>query len=307
MDYKKIIRSRATRVAIMRAAGFVPDKLMLQIQYRIKTKRKLDLDNPQRFTEKLQWYKLYYRDPLMAQCVDKYEVRKYVKSCGLSENLIPILGVYSKPEDVIWNELPQQFVAKDTLGGGGNDVILCADKTALNRDELYKNFKRWASQPIKGKHPGREWVYDGIPHRILIEKYIPSDATAGGLIDYKFFCFNGKVGCLYVIADRKLGKGAGLGIFTPEFEKLNCNRVDEQPLERTVDKPGNYNQLLDIAETLARPFPEARIDLYDQNGKIMFGEITFFDGSGYMVFEPDEFDLMMGEKFLLPHKNRGEK
>lgn len=299
MDYKKIIKSRALRVRIMQILSFVPDSWMLRLQYRIKTGHQLDLKNPRRYTEKLQWYKLYYRDPLMAQCVDKYAVRTYVEQCGLHDILNPIYGVYDVPEQVRWEELPDRFVAKDTLGGGGNDVIICRDKSKLNRERFYAELSRWVT-PVHGKHPGREWVYDNAKHRILIEKLIDSDPKEGGLIDYKFFCFNGKPEYLYVIADRKLGQDAEMGIFSREFCKLPVQRVGERKLERSVSKPINYEEMILCAEKLSGSFPHARVDLYNQDGKIIFGEITFFNASGYMMFDPDEFDLSMGDKFILP-------
>ncbi|WP_418667975.1 ATP-grasp fold amidoligase family protein [Allofournierella sp.] len=299
MDYKKIVKSRQARVKIMRALSFIPDKTMLKLQYRIKMGRKLNLDNPQRYTEKLQWYKLNYRDPLMAQCVDKYEVRKYVTEKGYASILNELYGVYDDPKEIDFDELPNQFVLKDTLGGGGNSVIICRDKSSLNILETVEKMAQWIKSTA-GKHPGREWVYDQGKNRIIVEKYIPSDPATGGLIDYKFFCFNGKAAYVYGIADRKMGQKAGFGIYTPEFELLPYTRLDEKPLERTIEKPANYAKLLTCAETLAAPFPHARIDLYDQDGQILFGEITFFDGSGYMKFGPDEFDFLMGKAFKLP-------
>ena len=161
---------------------------------------------------------------------------------------------------------------------------------------------KWVG-PVVGKHPGREWVYDGRRGRIVVEKYIPSEPDTGGLIDYKFFCFNGKCAYAYVIADRKVGQKAGFGITTPDYKFLPYVRADEKPLERIVPKPAEWEQMLTTAEAIARPFPHARIDLYDVDGKIIFGEVTFFDGSGYMTFEPDEFDYMLGEPFQLPERN----
>lgn len=303
MDYKKIIKSREVRIQIMRLLSFVPDKQMLRVQYRIKTGRKLNLKNPQRYTEKLQWYKLYYRDPLMAQCVDKYEVRNYVKQAGQGDILNEIYGVFDSPAQIDWAALPTQFVAKDTLGGGGNGVLICTDKTTFDKKLFFQRAAEWV-KPAKGKNPGREWVYDNRPHRILIERYIPSNAQLGGLIDYKFFCFQGKAKYLYVIADREVGKGAELGIFMPKFEQLPYERADERPLKRAIAKPENFLKMMHCAEKLAAPFPHARIDLYDQNEKIIFGEITFFDGSGYMTFRPDEFDFIMGKNFVLPEKRK---
>ena len=302
MDYKKIVKSRATREAILRALSFIPDKQMLQLQWRIKMGYKLNLKNPQRFTEKLQWYKLYYRDPLMKQCVDKHDVREYVEQCGLGSILNEEIGVYDSPDQIDFEALPNAFVLKDTLGGGGNAVILVRDKQKVDWQQLCRQMQQWVDTPYNTKHPGREWVYEGRKHRITVEKFMDSSVEEGGLIDWKFFCFSGRAEYMYVVADRKLGKKAGLGIYTRDFVKLPYCRADEQPLQREVAKPQNYGELLACAEKLAAPFPEARIDLYNQGAKIVFGEITFFDGSGYMTFEPDEFDFMMGEKFMLPTK-----
>ena len=302
VQYKRLIQNRAVRVKIMRLLSFIPDGWMIRVQYRIKTGRWPNLREPHRYTEKLQWYKLNYRDPLMAQCADKYAVRDYVKQAGLAHILNPIYGIYERPEQVDWDTLPQQFVAKDTLGGGGNDILICRDKSALDKNRFYATLARWV-EPVQGKHPGREWVYDNARHRILIEAYIPSDPEKGGLIDYKFFCFAGKAEYLYVIADRSVGSDAKLGIFTKSFERLPYERMDEKPLNRNIPRPKNYSDMLAYAQRLAAPFPHARIDLYDQDEIIRFGEITFFDGSGYMTFFPDQFDNELGEKFLLYAKN----
>ena len=298
MNYKKIIRSRTLRIKLMYMLSFIPDRIMIKIQYRIKTGRRLDLKRPKRFTEKLQWYKLNVRDSLMIQCVDKYEVREYVKKCGLENILVPILGIYEKVEQIDFSKLPQQFVLKDTLGGGGTSVIICSNKEFLNVEEVKKTLCSWI-ETKKGKHPGREWVYDQKKSRILIEEYIPSDKNEGGLIDYKFFCFNGKVEFVYGIADRDMGKGAGLAIYDRDFNRLPYVRSDEKPLARIITKPENYYEMVKCAEILSSKFLHARIDLYDQKGIIRFGEITFFDGSGYMRFEPDEFDFILGEAFQM--------
>jgi hypothetical protein len=303
MNYKKFIKSRNLRLKIMKLLNFLPDEMVVSLQYRIKTNRKLNLLVPKRYTEKLQWYKLYYKDPLMGECVDKYEVRNYVMKLGYANILIPLLGVYDSVEDINFDILPNSFVIKDTLGGGGNSVIIVKNKFEENYDKIKKHIKRWIKKS-QGKHPGREWVYEGKKNRIVIEKYLVANESEGGLIDYKFFCFNGKVEYIYGIADRTLGQAVGLGIFDSNFNLLPYKRVDENPLTRTIKKPKNYELMVKCAEDLSKNFPHARIDLYNQNGEIYFGEITFFDGSGYMCFDPDEFDYIMGEKFLLPIKNK---
>lgn len=306
MDYKKIIKSRSVRLKILRLLCFVPDKVMIKLQYWIKTGRKLELKNPKRFSEKLQWYKLYYKNPVMIQCVDKYDVREYVKSKGLKEILIPCLGVYDSVEDIKWDELPNQFVLKDTLGGGGIYVIIVKDKTNTDLGEIKRKLAEWTSVNSQVRDGGREWpYYSGKKHRIIIEKYIESDEAKGGLIDYKFFCFDGKPEWIYVLADRDLGNGVGLGVFDENFVKKAVTRNDEKPLLRDIEKPKSFEQMKRIAHQLSKDFPEARIDLYDVNGEVKFGEITFFDGSGYISFTPDKFDFVLGKHFKLrKYKNK---
>lgn len=298
MDYKKIIKSRAVRIKIMQAMSFVPDKWMLSLQYKIKTGRKLNLKNPQRYTEKLQWYKMYYRDPVMKQCVDKYEVRKYVEECGLGSILNECYGVYSSPDEIDFGKLPDSFVLKDTLGGGGNSVILVPDKSKLNIERVKQQMTQWVAESTSVKHPGREWVYDGMPHRIVAEKFISSNPETGGLIDYKFFCFGGRVACLYVMGNRE--NGLKVGIYDRNFRKLDAYISYDEKMETEAQKPENFEEMCEIAEKLSAKFPHARIDLFDQNGVIAFGEITFFSGSGYTLFNPDEFDFQLGDSFQLP-------
>jgi hypothetical protein len=303
MDYKKIIKSRETRLRILRTLDFIPDKTMIKMQYFIKTGRRLNLKNPQRYTEKLQWYKLYYRDPLMQQCADKYDVREYVRSKGLGYILNECYGVYERVEDIDFDSLPDQFVLKDTLGGGGNSIIICKDKATFDFENAKKQMQKWLSIDSNKKNEGREWVYQGRKHRIIIEKYIESNPSEGGLVDYKFFCFNGEPKYLYVIADRILGQIAGIGIFNVNFELLSVIRTDERPLERNIEKPKNFDEMIDIVKIISKDFPHVRVDLYNQDGNIIFGENTFFDGSGYHKYEPDEFDYELGSYFKLPFKN----
>ena len=300
IDYKKIIKNQETRLKILNFLSFIPDEYMIKLQYFLKTGRKLNLKNPQRYTEKLQWYKLYYKSLEMVECVDKYDVRKYIEKKGLSYILNPCYGIYDSVDDIKWDELPNKFVMKDTLGGGGGSVKIIKNKDKEDIEELKKLAKNWTKIDSKIKTGGREWpYYSGKKHRIIIENYIESNLETGGLIDYKFFCFNGKVEYVYGIADRTLGKRAGLGIYDKDFKLLPYKRVDENKLNRIIEKPLNYEKMIEYSEKLSEDFPHARIDLYNQKGKIYFGEITFFDGSGYMCFNPDEFDYELGEKFNL--------
>lgn len=303
MDYKKIIKSRQLRLAILQMLSFVPDEAMLKLQYRMKMGRALDLKDPKRFTEKLQWYKLYYHDPEMIRCVDKYEVREYLQEQGLGHLLNTCYGVFDDPGDIDLDSLPQSFVLKDTLGGGGNSVILVRDKAAMDWDAVSKQLSGWVRENHRVRGGGREWpYYSGKKHRILIEDYIHADEDKGGLVDYKFFCFGGEIACVYGVADRKNGVNAGIGIFDRDFRKLPYEREGE-PLLRELPKPENYEEMAGYARQLSRAFPHVRVDFYDQDGRILFGELTFYNASGYMKYRPDEFDYILGERFVLPEAN----
>jgi hypothetical protein len=296
MNYKKIIKNQNIRFAILNCFSWIPDKTMIKIQYRIKTGRKLNLKNPQRYTEKLQWYKLYYRNPIMHKCVDKYEVREYVKAKGLDTILNDLYGVYDNPEDIDFDSLPNKFVIKTTAGSGGQNVYICEDKSKLDKKDLINKLNYWLKQNPK-KSFGREWAYQGIRNRLIIEKYIESKNN--GLVDYKFFCFNGKVEYLYVISDRVLGKSTKLGIYSNNYEKLNFYRGDEGRQENKYKKPICFDKMIEYSEIISKDFPHARVDFYEDKGKAIFGEITFYDGSGYMKYEPDNFDYIIAKKWIV--------
>ena len=212
---------------------------------------------------------------------------------------------YDSANDIDWEMLPNQFVMKDTLGSGGNSIIVVKDKNTVNISELKKQATEWTSIPAHRRYGGREWpYYSGKNHRIIIEKYMNCESVAGGLIDYKFFCFDGKPLWVYVVADRIIGKGGGVGIYDVNFNKREVTRVDERPLERVIEKPSTYELMKVISGKLSEDFPEARIDLYEVDGRVQFGEITFYDGSGYMTFNPESFDEEFGKAFILPESPR---
>lgn len=273
MDYKKIIRSRAARENILRALAFIPDEAMLRIQYRIKTGRALHLKHPTRFTEKLQWYKLYYRDPDMLRCVDKYEVRAYLRERGFQDLLPRCFGVFDSPDLLPVPQLPDRFVLKDTLGSGGNAVLLCPDKDRADWRAIRKTAAGWCATPLV-RDGGREWpYYSGKPHRILAEEYL--QLAAGPLTDYKFFCFGGKCAFAYVCTGRHNGSAVEIHIVSPSYEKLPVVRVGDEPSDRLPDRPESFGEMVRLAEAISAPFPHVRVDLYNVDGLIRFGELTF--------------------------------
>jgi len=250
-NYKKIIKNRKARLKIIKLFNWLPDKQMIKLQYWIKTGRKLNLKNPKRFTEKLQWYKLYYRDPLMAFCSDKFLVRQYVKSKGLEHILNEIYGVYDDVNQIDFDRLPNQFVLKKTTGGGGNEIIICKDKSKFDIEKAKEIMKDWTKKESNGG--GREWVYFQWKPRIIVEKYINFD-NEEGLVDYKFFCFEGKAHYLYVINGRKLGVKTNLGIFDLNYKMLPYFRTDEDKMINIPPKPKNSDRMIKIAEFYLKIF-----------------------------------------------------
>lgn len=293
MNYKKIIKSQQFRFKILRWLRFVPDGVMLRVQYYIKMGRWPNLRHPKRFTEKLQVYKMKYRNPVMSDCVDKYEVRKYVAGKGLGNILNECYGVYDRVEDIDLNTLPDQFVAKITNGGGGLNVILVRNKNKLNIDDFITKLRHWnMQQPSYG---GREWAYYGIKKsRIIIEELLIDNSNADGTIeDYKFFCFDGKVYCVQ----------ADCGRYTQHKRNLYTDKWEQLPVSCTYPnapanlEPVNFEEMLRIVEILSSDFPFVRVDLYNIQGKIYFGELTYYPGSGYEAYTPDSFDFELGKYF----------
>lgn len=292
MNYKRLIPNQNVRLKILKILDFLPDKFMIKLQYKIATGRKLNLKNPTRFTEKLQWYKLNYRKSIMTQCADKYEVRDYVASKGYEDILVPLYGIYNSASDINFSKLPERFVLKTTNGSHTN--LLCEDKSRLDINSTKEELNIWLKD--RTAKAGREWPYYNINARIISEKYLEKDKN-NDLVDYKFICFEGEVACVFVNSERDSEDGMRFGIYSKEFNQLPYKREGLRNTDDKVIKPKNYAKMIEIAEELSREFPHVRVDLYNIDGKIYFGEMTFFHGSGYVGFEPDEFDFKLGEKF----------
>ena len=293
MDYKKIFRSQKVRFLILKFLSFVPDSVMLRLQYRIKMGLKLNLDDPKRFTEKLQWYKIYHRDPLMGTCVDKYEVRKYIESKGLGDTLNKLYCVCSDPDEIDFAALPDRFVVKTTDGGGGENIFICRDKSSLNVEELKTKLRSWKDK--KNVNPGREWAYTLIKEsRYIVEEYLENEVNPeAGISDYKFFCFNGKPHCIAYDIDRYIGHKRNF--YDVEWNNLHVTTDCETFDDSLMPRPEGLEDMCKVAEILSQDFPFVRVDLYYIKGKVYFGELTFYPWSGYVKYKPEEFDYQLGE------------
>jgi hypothetical protein len=296
MDYTTIIKTSEGRQIILAFFRWVPDKVMIQIQYFIKQGHRLNLKEPKRFTEHLQYYKIHYRNKTLHTCVDKYEVRNYIEKIGCADTLNELYGVYDAVEDIDFSSLPQQFVLKKTNGGGGLNVILCQDKDKLNMEIVKKQLRGWL-KPVKDHFGGREWAYYSLKSRIICERYLENDEhPEAGISDYKFFCFHGVAKYLVVDVDRFIGHKRNF--YDRNWTYLGISS-DCPNFGDTLPKVDGFEEMITLAEKISAEFPFVRVDLYRIAGKTYFGELTFYPWSGYVTFSPDEFDYTLGKCFNL--------
>lgn len=297
MNYRNIIKSRDLRVKLLTFLNWIPDSVMLRIQYWLQVGRKLNLKSPKRFTEKIQLYKLKYRNPDMLRCTDKYEVRKYIEEKGFGEYFIPLVGVYNNVDEIDYAKLPNQFVAKTTDGGGGNQILICRDKNTQTEDFFKKKISSWMSARKVKKQAGREWAYEnGYPRRIIIENLIGAEEK-GDVCDYKFYCFSGEPFYCQLIQGRTIEET--IDFYDMEWNHMPFYGLNPKcgPAAKPAAKPAAFDLMKSIAKDLSKDFPFVRVDLYSVKEGVFFGELTFYPASGYGVFTPDEWDFKLGELF----------
>lgn len=269
---------------------WIPDKTYLKWKYMLNMKKKLDLENPKSFNEKLQWLKLYDRKNEYTKMVDKYLVRDYVKEKIGEEYLIPLLGVYDRFEDIDFSSLPNQFVMKPNHTSG--DIYICKDKKEIDYKSLKKITQKWLKRKYFYLH--REWPYKNVEPKIIIEKYMGDNIK-----DYKFMCFHGEVKCLFVCSERNTSNGLHVTFYDAEWKKMPFERHYPSSKEK-IEKPKNYSKMLAFAELFSKDIPFVRVDFYEIDNKIYFGELTFYPGSGYEEFTPEKYDDVLGDWMKLP-------
>lgn len=301
----KLNYSGLKRAILRNAKQYMPRRALLIRNYQKRIGRKPNLKNPQTFSDKLAWYILYYRDERMRICTDKADVRDYIESVGMGDLLNDCYGVYERVEDIDWDSLPQKFVMKHTLSGENKGTILVFDKSTADLEKIKKILHYWVNEKPLRRAEGGLWVFEKGKMRILIEKLLIDNET-DDLPDYKFFCFNGRVFCTYLIRNSTTQKNrhdGELGILDRDFRLLPVSDTDFNPITEQPEKPKNYEKMVEIAEKLSEPFPHVRVDLYNKNGKIIFGELTFYSNSGPNIHNPESFDYELGEQFILPKRN----
>ena len=272
------------------------DEAVIKSVYKREIKKTLHLENPITYNEKLQWLKLHDRKAVYTTMVDKYDAKKYVADIIGEEYIIPTLGVWDRFEDIDFDNLPDQFVLKCTHDSGG--LVICKDKNTFNR----KAAKRKINACLKRNFfwGFREWPYKNVKPRIIAEKYM-EDAETAELRDYKFFTFGGKAKVLMLASERQRGE-TRFDYFDADFNHLNMQRGNHKNADSLPQKPKCFDLMLELAEKLAEGTTHLRVDFYEANGKVYFGELTFYPGGGFAPFTPEEWDTTLGEWIVLPEK-----
>ena len=281
-------------VVFNKVAKWLPDGAFLRMKYRMVFGRPLLVDGPLAFTEKIQWQKLRDRNPLYHTLVDKAAVKPYVAERIGAEHVVPTLGVWECPDQIDWEALPAQFVLKCTHDSGS--TIVCTDKASFDREAACA--KLAAALACDYWKRDREWAYKDVPRRIIAEEYL-----GAGLADYKIFCFGGKPEFLFVATDRdNPDEETKFDFFDTSWQHLDI-RNGHPNAATPPAKPAHFEQMLALAEALADKFPQVRIDFYETpDGRVLFGEYTFYHWSGFVPFDPDRADAMLGKYFKIPYK-----
>ena len=277
--------------------GNMPDEAFLKRMYRIHMGRELNLENPKAYTEKLQWLKLHDHRPVYTTMVDKYAVKQYVAEKIGPEYVIPVLGVWDRVEDIDFDALPDRFVLKTTHDSGG--IVVCKDKSTLDVSAAKRKLNYFLKRNYFDNN--REWPYKNVPHRIIAEAYM-EDSKYQELRDYKFFTFGGVPRVLYIAQGRGRGEPTVADFFDMEFNHLPFT-IDHDMAAVPPEKPVCFEEMKRLAAILSQGTPQLRVDFYEVDGRVYFGEMTFFHCSGMDGFHREEWDRTFGDWVTLPEPN----
>ncbi len=282
----------------LRKMRFLPSKFYVKVHYEYFSGKKLDLDHPEDFNAKIEWYKVFFRPKLLNTLVDKYEVRDYVKEKIGEQYLNELYAVYNRPEDIDFESLPHQFVIKANHTNGHNLVV--KNKDDLNRKKVIEKFKKWLTKNQYYRR-GQEWAYKDVEPKIIIEKFLKED-DKNTLVDYKFYCFNGEPKFIDVHLDRD--EEHKQGCFDLEFNLLPFGKSKTyKSISSGLEKPSNLNEMVELSRKLSQNLPFVRVDFYSVNGKSIFGELTFYPSDARKNFYPEEYNKIIGDYFTLPKLN----
>jgi hypothetical protein len=260
--------------------NWVPDKIYIRLVWWFNVDYPLNLENPGTYNEKIQWMKLNLRDSFYTTLVDKYAVRKYVSDKIGEQYLIPLLGVYDNVGEIEWDAFPDQFVLKCNHDSGS--IVICKDKSTFDikaaKKKLARQFRNNTTYNIY-----REWPYKNVERKIICEKFLEDET--GDLADYKFLCFDGEPKSMYVITERSSGDYK-THFYDLQFNNLNPVHSEYDSKRKELTKPKGFEEMIRLARILSQDLVHVRVDFYDLGGKVFFGELTFFPGSGLYKFPP---------------------
>lgn len=279
----------------------IPDSIYVRLKYRKAFGHWPNLRNPQTFNEKLNWLKLYDRNPLYTRMVDKYEAKRYVADLIGEEYIIPTLGVWDRAEDIDFDALPDKFVLKATHDSGR--VIICKDKAKLDRAKAVRDMK--ASLKRNFYAVTREWPYKNVKPRIIAEQLLECTDNSE-LADYKVHNFNGTPKVILVCRDRFAESGLTEDFYDMEWTHLNVRRPGHPNAPIAESRPAELDKMLELSEKLSNGYPFMRTDFYTIGGKVYFGEITLYPASGAVPFEPSEYDDLFGDNLKIIKDVSGE-
>lgn len=295
---KKIIKSifNGSFIRQFRQKLFLKSKKAKKLsdeEYLIKAGKfnlgyKMDLKNPKTFNEKINWYKLNYKNDLMPKLVDKVLVDEYVKEKGLEDILTKKLAIWNNPDEIDLSNLPNMFVLKTNHDSGG--VLICKDKSKFDKSNLEKIYNSYNKNFTDNY---KEWPYALVNKKVFAEEYIKT-TDGRSPKDYKIFCFDGEPKFLFVASNRD--KDVKFDFFDASWNWIDV-RQGHKNAKITPEKPKNFDRMIEISRILSKDFPHVRIDLYNENGIIRFGEMTFFHNAGMIKFNPKKYDLIFGEYF----------
>ena len=290
INCKKILKADFRR-KMRYVLSFLPDKAYLQIHYFLTVGRFVNFKNPKTYTEKLQWLKVNKKCPEYTKLVDKLTVREHIAEVWGEEHLFPLLGVWNSFEEINFDELPEKFVLKCNHDSGSTKVI--KNKSALTEDEM-NELRAHFENRLKREYffAGREYPYKGIKPKIIAEQFmVDESAPEKAIEDYKFFCFNGEPKLMFVATDRNID--VKFDFFDMDFNHLDIVNIHPQS-GKQIEKPEKFEEMKEIAAKLSKGMRHVRIDLYELNGKLYFGEYTFFHGGGFGEFQPKECEERLG-------------
>lgn len=285
---------RKILLGFLKRLKFLPPPQYVKIYYEYYTGKKLDLEAPRTFNEKIQWLKVYYHPPILTQLVDKYAVRSFVEERVGSQYLNTLIGVYDNPSEVDFERLPDTFVLKGTHGFHLN--LLVKDKSKLNRRKARLLMYKWMSKNQYWRG-GMEWAYRDVKPRIIAENFL-EELGKDDVVDYKFFCFNGEPRFLHIDVDR--GTHHRRAYYDPDWNRLEVTDDIADFLEEPHPRPDTLEEMIDVSRKLSAGFPFVRVDLYSLSGRVVFGEMTFYPADAKQEFKPDSYNLEFGELLQLP-------